>query len=351
MGGIENASCNMANAFKEMGYEVYFFCIFKHNAFFNLNKNIVLFEPDSNRNQRFNILDAPFRIRKVVKNIHPDTILVFNKFYGALTLSGLVGLRQIVYISERLSPLYQFPLLIEIFNMMVFTFFIPTGIIAQTVFAKEYQIKYYRKGTKIQVIHNALRNVKLYDVTRKKQVLAVGRLTDYLKGFDRLIIAFAKVNNKDWKLAFAGGDEDSDGVHLKELAESLGILDRIVFLGKVKDIDRFYAESSIFVIPSRSEGFPNALIEAMAAGLPCISYDFMAGPREIITDGYNGILVKDGDPMALAAKIDFLIENKSEREQLGKNAMLIRGRLANKIICKQYIDFILPVNQMGPING
>ena len=68
---------------------------------------------------------------------------------------------------------------------------------------------------------------------------------------------------------------------------------RIKFLGKVEEIDKCYAYAGMFVIPSRSEGFPNALAEAMTAGCCCVTFDFVAGPRDIITNNINGIIVEN----------------------------------------------------------
>jgi GalNAc-alpha-(1->4)-GalNAc-alpha-(1->3)-diNAcBac-PP-undecaprenol alpha-1,4-N-acetyl-D-galactosaminyltransferase len=337
-GGIERASSNLANAFSDKGIKVFFLCIFNHPHFFNINTNIMLLEPKSAKFQRLNILFAPLRIREYVKKLNPDAILAFNKFYGALSISGIIGLNIPIYISERASPLYRFPLLIRIFNYVQYSLFRPSGVIAQTEFATQFQKSYYKKGTKIVVINNALRDIQVYDIPKKHYVLAVGRLNDYLKGFDLLLESWAKVKKTGWKLVLAGNDNNA--IKLKNQAKKLGLLENLIFLGEVKDIDRVYAESDIFVIPSRSEGFPNALIEAMAAGLSCISFDFKAGPAEIIKNGYNGILVKEGDLTDLASKIDFLMENESERVRLGENAKLIRSRLANDIISKKFLEFI-----------
>src|SRR5690606_2343592 len=135
----------------------------------------------------------------------------------------------------------------------------------QTAIAATYQKKIYGEKIPIRVIPNALRPVTLYpEIRRKKWILAVGRFGDPLKGFDRLIKAFSKIHAHDWYLVFAGGDRDGEA--LKTLANELGVLERVLFLGKVIDLDRIYAEAGIFVIPSRSEGFPNALCEALAAG-------------------------------------------------------------------------------------
>ncbi|MCP5810117.1 hypothetical protein NL321_28635, partial [Klebsiella pneumoniae] len=83
-----------------------------------------------------------------------------------------------------------------------------SGLLAQTGIAADHQKKFYGDIPSV-VIPNALRHVTLYpEIEREKWVLAVGRFGDPLKGFDRLIIAYAKISNKDWKLVFAGGDED-----------------------------------------------------------------------------------------------------------------------------------------------
>lgn len=341
MGGIERASSTLANEFSKQGFKVFYFCVFNHIRFFNLNDGIYLDEPNPRRSQRFNLINAPVRIRKLAKKIKPDSILVFNKFLGALTLLSLAGLKFQIYISERASPHYTFSFHIEIFNKVVYKIFKPNGIIAQTNYAYSVQNNFYRKGTRFKVIHNALRDIGMIDVPRKKQVLAVGRFNDYLKGFDSLVTCFSMLKNDDWTLVFAGGDAQL-GKKLFELAEKLNIQNRIQFRGKVKDIDNLYAEAGIFVLPSRAEGFPNALVEAMAAGLPCIAFKYNPGISEIIEDGYNGILVEKGNINALAEKLDYMIENEAERIKLGNNARKIKEKLAIEHICAQYLDFILP---------
>ncbi|MCB0742955.1 MAG: glycosyltransferase [Ignavibacteriae bacterium] len=328
----------MANTLHNLNNEVLYISIFKQEKFFGLNKGIKFIEPKNKMNtRRLELLKTIFWIRKEIRTYKPDTILVFNNFYSSIVLLSLAFTDFSIFISDRASPLFVWPKHIKIFNQIIFRLFPPNGVIAQTTIAKEHQLKIFKKRIPIKVIPNILREMKSYDINKKNQILAVGRLGDYLKGFDRLIEAFAKINT-DWELAFAGGDED--GEYLKEQAKKLNVLDKIKFLGKVKDIDKVYSESKIFVIPSRSEGFPNALCEAMAFGLACVSFNFIAGPADLIEDGINGIIVEDGNINMLASKIQFLIDNEEERNKLGNEALQIKNKLNSNIIGREVYDFI-----------
>lgn len=339
LGGIERASSNLANEFARAGHLVYFFCVFRQKPFFSLEKSVEIIEPRVKSSQRLNIIDAPLRIRRAVKKIKPDAILVFNKFYSAQTLLGLAGLKYKIFVSERASPFYRFPFTIEIFNKLVFSIFKPTGVVAQTHFAANKQKEYYKKGTSIKVIPNALREIKKFDVQKRQVVLGVGRLSDHLKGFDLLIDAWSQLKNKQWNLVLTGRMEENPII--EEKVRKYGLENNIEFVGRVNNIDLLYAEAGVFVIPSRSEGFPNALVEAMASGLPVISFNFHTGVEEIITKNHNGILVENGNTKKLAEAIDFLIADEAERSRLGKNAKEIRNRLEGKQISSEVLGFIL----------
>lgn len=342
MGGMERASVNLANSLNDQGFEVVFLSLFKKEHFFSLNSSIELLEPEGFNVYSLSLLKSILWIRKEIIYNKPTHVLAFNKFYGAITAFSLIGIKIPFFITERSSPLFKWKQPFRLINRIAYYLKPPTGVTAQTKIAADYQFKYYQKS-KITVIPNALRDVILFpEISRENIVLAVGRLGDHLKGFDRLISAFALIKNKEWQLVIAGGDED--GNYLKKRAVKLNVLHRIQFLGRVKEIDKIYAQAGIFVIPSRSEGFPNALCEAMAAGLPCISFDFIAGPRDIITDRYDGKIVENNNIAALANAIDSLIENDYERLRLGTNAMQIRKRLKMEKIGQEYLDFILSNN-------
>lgn len=343
MGGAENTGVNFANGLRNNGCQVSFISLFKQNHFFKLNDEIKFYEPDNFNIKKLNIFKTIFWLRRIVKKENPDIIIVLQKFYSAIVLLSLLGNTYKILISERSSPLFKWSLPVTIFNKIVFTIKKPNGVIAQTSIAEEYQRKYYGNKVPIKVIHNIVRDVKLFpEIKRENFILAVGRLNDHLKGFDRLIEVLTLMQN-DWSLHIAGGDEE--GISLKSLAKKLGVENRIKFLGKVKEIDELYARAGIFVLPSRSEGFPNALVEAMAAGLPCVAFDFIAGPRDIITDGVDGIIVEDGNLEKMAHAIDELIFDENKRKTLGKNAIKVRERLNENIIIKSLLNFIEDVRK------
>lgn len=340
MGGMERASSNVANELSMLGFKVIYLSIFKKNHFFELNPKILFEEPTDGSNvYSLHILKTIKRIRKSVQEKQPDSILAFNKFYAAITALAIIGMDIPFFISERSSPFFKWSLKIAFINKIAFILKPPTGVMAQTNIAAQMQRKQYTKS-RIKVIPNIVRHVQLHpDTPREPFVLAVGRLNDHLKGFDRLFEAMA-ISKTNWPLYLAGGEATSD-LKLNTLIENNGLKERIHFLGKVADLDTMYARAGLFVIPSRSEGFPNALVEAMAAGVPCIAYNFIAGPQDIIEEGVNGILVPEGDIQGLANAIDKLVLDPVKRLQLGKNALAVRERYKAEKIAKEISKFVL----------
>lgn len=152
-----------------------------------------------------------------------------------------------------------------------------------------------------------------------KQVIAVGRYV-HEKGFDLLLESWKTVYEKhpDWQLVFYGS---GDTTYYKKLAKSIGIDKVCSFNGPTKDIKNKYAESCIYALSSRFEGFGMVIIEAMNCGVPVVSFACPYGPRYIITNGKDGFLVKDGDTEQLAERICYMIEHPEERIQMGKNAI------------------------------
>jgi glycosyltransferase involved in cell wall biosynthesis len=152
-----------------------------------------------------------------------------------------------------------------------------------------------------------------------KTVVAVGKQS-YQKGYDRLLQSWVSVNKKhpDWVLNIYGKSDSSQ--KLLKLATKLNIKESVFFFEPVKNIDQKYLESSIYVMSSRYEGFPMVLLEAMACGLPCVSFNCPTGPEDIIKNGEDGFLIENNDTEEFALAINFLIENEDQRQIFGNKA-------------------------------
>lgn len=201
------------------------------------------------------------------------------------------------------------------------------------------KVSFYNKQSVLFNLEGLLKDDEEFLSHSKPILFNHSSVLSVFKGFDVRIAAFAKTNHSNWKLVIAG----NQGPHTKELyelVERLGITDRVEFLGAVKEIDKVFSQAKIFVLPSRSEGFPNALIEAMANGVASISFDINAGPSDIISDQKNGILVPDGDIKELTNKIKFLINNETERLRISEEGMKIKDSLSVEKIGDIFYDFI-----------
>ena len=172
----------------------------------------------------------------------------------------------------------------------------------------------------IRVIPNAANFIaEKYSDCTPKRVIAVGRL-DYQKSFDRLIQVWEKVHQQmpDWRLDIFGQGEWQE--ILQGMIDERGLQETVKLNGPTKNIGQEYSESSMIVMSSHYEGFPMVMIEAMACGLPAVSFDFKCGPRDIIKEGENGLVVKDGDIDGLAKAMMTLMRGDELRRRMGENA-------------------------------
>ena len=167
--------------------------------------------------------------------------------------------------------------------------------------------------------------IEMTQLATAPSLVAIGRLHPQ-KGFDLLLKAFARLKTKypDWQIVILG--EGPMRADLEALRAELQLTDRVHLPGLVTNVTEYLYQADLFVMPSRFEGFPMALCEAMACGLPVLAADCLSGPRDIIDDGVNGVLVATEDVTALAAGLDALMSDPAKRQQLAKAAPKILDR-------------------------
>tara|TARA_R110001583_G_scaffold69129_2_gene196180 strand:- start:21688 stop:22740 length:1053 start_codon:yes stop_codon:yes gene_type:complete len=169
-------------------------------------------------------------------------------------------------------------------------------------------------------------------------VLAVGRLT-YQKGLDRLLNIWSKIEEKNgWKLKIIGDGEEKES--LANLISQLSISDSVSIFPSTKNIANEFLHAGLVAMTSRYEGLPLVLIEAKSFATPCVSYDCKTGPREIINNGVDGLLIAEGKESDYVQVLSTLISNKSFLSRLQKGALINAQLFSSPIIGKQWIELM-----------
>lgn len=198
---------------------------------------------------------------------------------------------------------------------------------------------YWGNLPNIEVIPNAAMHVSdAYSDVMNKRVIAVGRL-DYQKGFDRLVQAWQLVRHTgkftDWKLDIFGQGEWRE--MLQQMIDKAELQDSVRLNQPTKQIGEEYVKSDLLVMSSNYEGFPMVMIEAMACGLPVVSFDYKCGPKDIIQPGINGLLVPNGDIQALADAMMKVMEDEAYRKMLSLNARKVVDTYSEQAVMSQWI--------------
>lgn len=198
---------------------------------------------------------------------------------------------------------------------------------------------YWGNLPNIEVIPNAAMHVSdAYSDVMNKRVIAVGRL-DYQKGFDRLIQAWQLVQHTgkftDWKLDIFGQGEWRE--MLQQMIDKAELQNTVCLNRPTKQIGEEYVKSDMLVMSSNYEGFPMVMIEAMACGLPVVSFDYKCGPKDIIQPGINGLLVPNGDIQALAYAMMVMMSDEAYRKMLSQNARKVVDTYSEEAVMSQWI--------------
>lgn len=340
-GGSERATVELANYFVSQGIETVVLLMYERAKSYTLNDKVKLIEPSgrwSNLPKLLYPFFLIFYLRFHIKRENPNSVLAFG--YKTYIFFACLKINVRVIDSLRTSPnRVRFPN--NTFYNFVYNFVRSLlnkridGIIAQTIRAKSILIKKHR--CEVEVIPNSVREITNYNVERENIILSVGRLS-VEKGHRYLIEAFADIDFRGWRLQLLG--DGPQRKNLRELSVDLGIKESVIFEGFQSDLDFYMQKAKIFVLPSLIEGFPNALVEAMANGLACVSFDCESGPSEIISHRENGILIEMKNVEMLSHCLDELIQSQATRRELGNRAKEVIYKYERSTVGQQYIDFL-----------
>lgn len=340
-GGAERVTVYLADYFARNGIGCDIITLKTGNNEYEVPRNVNRYSLD--RQGKHGLANI-FALRSLLKKSSADVMLIMGTTNGIYALTACFGLKIKTIISERNDP--QNPTGKKLVNKVAYSIMkYADGFVFQTKDAKKYFDK--KLGNRGKVIMNPLvtDNIpEVWDGERKKVIVSAGRYAPQ-KNQKMLIDAFARISADypEYNLDIYG--EGALQSELQQQINAYGLSERIILRGNVSNLLEVIKDASLFVMTSDFEGMPNALIEGMALGLPCISTDCpIGGPKSLIVDGENGLLVPVGDTVALEFAMRRVLDNSQLAQKMGQAATNIRKMLDVKNIgiqWKQYFDKII----------
>ena len=335
-GGAERVLVNLAN-FLSKKYKVYIFTFTNDKPFYDLDESVTHIKLNLDKESK-NIFETILNIFKRIKILKDnfknlDVVVSFMIHINILSIIASKLLNKRIIVSERIE--YSFYGKKINFLKKIFYPFANYLVVLTNEDKKNYTFL-----KKVEVIPNPVILPECNKNKREKIILAVGRL-DKQKGFDTLIEVFSKIDT-DYKLYIVG--EGKERNNLENFINSLNLKGKVFLVGRQKEIYKWYEKASIFVLASRKEGFPNVLIEAMACECACIAFDCPTGPREIIDNMKNGILVENQNKEKLKEAIELLIKDNNLREKLSREAVKVREEYSIKRIGEKWEKLIQKID-------
>ena len=340
-GGAERVLSNLSNYLCEK-HDITIATFSNEEAFYDLDEcvkhiKLDLLKPSfSLLGSIKNNLNRFFVLKKSIKKINADVNISFMTQTNILAILASKLLRRKIIVAERAMYNFYDSKVINFMRRVSYPF--SNYVITQTIADS----KHYNFIKKLATIYNPI-FMNSSKSTKEKIILAVGRL-DKNKGFDLLIEIFSTLETKGWKLIIAGDGVEKDS--LINLLDKLNITN-VELIGKCNNIFEYYAKSSIFVLSSKKEGFPNVLLEAMASGCAVIAFDCPYGPSEIIIHEKNAILVENQNREKLAHAMQKLMDSEVLRDGLSQEAVKVKEDYALGKIVMQWEEVIEKVITNG----
>lgn len=277
----------------------------------------------------YTIFIAIIRLNKVIKELNPD-IIFFTTTLGAILLPFCLTKARKIYESH----------LARNFNPFNKLFFLTELRAERIICLTSGDAKEYKYAKRVDIIPNYISDVKSHveDYSVKKAI-AVGRL-EYQKGFDILIDCWKEISSQypDWQLDIYG--EGSCKEELQHQIDSFTLADKVKLCGRNDNIIEVYPLYSLHLMTSRYEGLPMTLIETQACGLPSVVFDFEYGAGDIVSNGYNGLIIEQGNRKLFIEAVIKMMSSEELREKYGNNAIETGKRYSKENIFRKWIQII-----------
>ena len=350
LGGAQRVVSILCDHWSQNGYIVTLIATFTGETIdhYKVNDRVKVQSLSNNsifpKNKILNLTGKLIQLRRIIKNQNPDIVISFLTRVNVAAALSTLGLKSSLIICERTWKPFA-TLNKNYFWMYRLLFKNIKKIIVQTDESQAW-LNLHFPSNRVAVIPNPvsyplpLQKEQILEPKRvvsdnTKIILACGRLHKF-KQFDLLIRAYSEIKDEhpDWNLIILGDGEER--VNLNRQVQNLNSSDRIFLPGSAGNMSEWYERADLFVLSSSVEGFPNVLLEAMSYGLPCISFDCDTGPRDMIVDGVNGVLINPEEKeRGLIKALEKMMIDTSFRKSISKNAIPIRekysvGRIMQK---------------------
>lgn len=350
-GGAERVISVLANELIKK-YEISIVVNTLKNIAYKTDEKIKLFELDK-KDIKSDIIRNMIRIsatEKIIKKEKPNVIISFLPIPSYRILSLKKKLNNIpIIISDRNDPEQEYKSIINRF-LMKKLYKRANGFVFQTTQQQKYFPETIRK--KSTVIPNPIKEefLEIEECEKEDVIINVGRLVEQ-KNQEMLINVFSKISNKykEYNLRIFGDGPLKGELQLQ--INNLGLENRVKLCGISNNIKMELEKAKIFVLCSNYEGMPNALIEAMALGLPVISTDCSCGgPRELIEENQNGILVNVEDEKMLQEALEKVLSDNQFSTYIGENAKKIKHKLQLSKILEEWEEYINKICSQKGVN-
>jgi len=342
-GGAERVIITLAEGFWKFKYQVKVITLYSDDNEYILTPNIErinLFNRKTDyykiKFKLFRVIIVLHRLLYILKKFKPDYLISFLVIFYAV-FAGLF-IRTKVIISIRNDPEKSYN---RFLSRILSKTFLPlaAGCIFQTSEAQKF---FPRKLVNKSIIIENPINSKFFNVKYKPELnyfISVGRLVKQKNHL--MLLKAAKIFRKKgffFKLEIFGVGEEKK--NLMNFIKTNQLSNFVTLKGSTENIENYLSKASIFILPSNYEGMPNALMEAMAVGVPSISTDCPVGGPRILLDNNRGVLVNINDHHALANKLELLYNNKQQRLQYSKSSKIFASNYKTSLIVKRWVDYI-----------